>query len=151
MDIRTSFVKMVQAHHDGWDGMARDLGMRSPMALENRMYARKGQGLLVSDAMQMQVITGTTFFAEAVAARSGGAFVKLPSPDAVDNESLFSMFNHLYSHMGLLAAKFEEYTSDHEIDKREKADLDSLGDDIHKDISELLTMIHKVYCRDGVA
>ena len=147
MHLRKAYLSMIKAFAGGWDAIAPALGM-SRDALENRIYERKGQGLLVETALQMQAFSGTSHFAEAIATLSGGTFVKLPDQEHVDNESLFKKFNQLHADIGLLSQKFSDYTSDDELDAAERASLSGIGNDIHRKMEELLTLTFRIYCRD---
>jgi hypothetical protein len=148
VQIRKAYLSMIKAFAGGWDAIAPALGM-SRDALENRIYERKGQGLLVETAMQMQAFTGTTYFAQAVAAESGGTFVKLPNVDHIDNQDLFAKFTELQVELGQWSAKFSEYTAnDGEIDSRERADLSAIVDEIHRTMDEMRALTFRLYCRD---
>lgn len=148
MDIRKSFLSMIKAFPGGADAMSAALAM-TRAALENRIYERKGQGVLVDTAMQMQAFSGTTYFAQAVAASSGGTFVKLPDTGKVGNEDLSSKFHELYAELGTLSQRFTAATADDLITKREREDLAAIGDDIHRTVTELLAITFRVYCPAG--
>lgn len=147
MEIRKAYLSMIKAFQGGWDAIAPALGM-SRDALENRIYERKGQGVLVETAMQMQKFSGTTFFAQAVAAESGGTFVKLPDMDHVDNDDILAKMNELHIELGQWSQKFAEATRDGEIDNRERADLSAIVDEMHRTINELKALTFRAYCRD---
>lgn len=134
---------MIKAFPGGWDAIACALGM-SRDALENRIYERKGQGLLIETALQMQKFSGTTFFAEAVAAVSGGTFVKLPEVE-IDNVDLLKKFNDLYAKLGSFSSDFNQATVDDQIDPREEARLRAGADEMQKTISELVALMMRVY------
>ncbi len=144
MEIKKSFLSMIRSFPGGWDAMAGALGM-SRDALENRIYERKGQSVLVETALQMQQFSGTTHFAEAVAQASGGLFMKLPEHHGMDREELLAKFNELYSKLGDLSTKFREYVKDDEIDQRERADLTDTGQEIHRTVEELLALTFQIY------
>ncbi len=145
MEIRKSYLSMIKAFPGGADAISAALAM-SRDALENRIYERKGQGLLVDTAMQMQASTGTTFFAEAVATASGGTFVKLPSSGPVSNECIGKKFRELYAELGEFSKTFDQATADDVIDKRERKDLQAIADEMHKTLGELLALTWSVYC-----
>lgn len=145
MEIKKSFLSMIRAFPGGWDAMAGALGM-SRDALENRIYERKGQSVLVETALQMQEFSGTTHFAEAVAQASGGLFMKLPECHQ-DRDELLAKFNELYSELGDLSGKFREYVKDDEIDQRERLDLTDTGQKIHRTVEELLALTFQIYCQ----
>lgn len=146
MEIRKSYLAMIKEFGGGADAMAAALAM-SKAALHNRIYEIKGQGILVDTAMQMQALSRSTHFAEAVASESGGVFVKLPDPDEIDREELLVKFNELYGHLGDLSTKFKDSISDNEIDKKERKALQSLGHEIHQTIEELLALTFVIYCQ----
>lgn len=146
MEIKKAFLSMIKAFPGGWDAMSAALGM-SKDALENRIYERKGQSVLVETALQMQSFSSTTHFAEAVAQVSGGVFMKLPEHGDHDREELLSKFNELYGELGELSIKFKASVEDGEIDKRERADLSDVGQHIHRTVEELLTLTFQIYCR----
>jgi hypothetical protein len=149
MELRKAYLGMIKSFSGGWDAMCGALAM-SRQALENRIYERKGQGVDVELAMQMQAFSGTTLFAEAIASASGGTFVKLPEICSIDNDGLLMKFNALHTKIGLLSQKFAEYTDDDEVDQHERASLNAIGDEIHKATQELLALTFRIYCRPAV-
>lgn len=149
MAARKFYLEMIRAYPGGWEAMAAALGMTRD-ALENRIYERKGQSVLVETAMQIQAFSSTTHFAEAVAAESGGVFLKLPDTSDIGNEELLAEFNLLYAKLGELSAKFREYVEDNDLDKRERADLEDVAQQIHRTVQELLALMFSVYCRPAV-
>lgn len=150
MKIKKSYLGMIKAFPGGWDAICGALAM-SRNSLENRVYERKGQGVTVDTALQLQAFSGTTLFAEAVAASSGGTFVKLPV-DLVDgNELLSKKFREVSIQFGNYAACFEKsIEGDDEIDAVERADLQAIGDAVHKAMSELLALTFRVYCSPDI-
>lgn len=144
---RQDYLNMIGAFPGGWPAMAAALGLPSAMALENRVYERKGQTVTVHLAEQMQAFSGTAHFAEGVARDSGGVFLKLPEARDIGNEELLAEFNLLYAELGELSGKFREYVKDNEIDKAERADLDDVAQQIHRTVEELLALTYQVYCR----
>ncbi|OFJ49585.1 hypothetical protein BA896_012630 [Janthinobacterium lividum] len=146
MKIKKSYLAMIRAFPGGWDAICGALGM-SRNGLENRVYERKGQGVTVDTALQLQAFSGTTLFAEAVAASSGGTFVKLPTDLVDSNELLGKKFREVSIQFGSYASRFDEaIAGDDEIDARERADLQAIGDSVHKAMSELLALTFRVYC-----
>ena len=143
VDIKKSYLAMIKAFPGGWDAIAGALGM-SRDAIENRVYERKGQGVLVDTAMQIQTFSGTTHFAEAVAAVSGGTFVKLPNVE-FENGDIMRKFNELHAELGRFSSDFNQATSDDVIDRREEAVLRADADRIHKALSELFALTMRVY------
>lgn len=151
MKIKKSYLGMIKAYPGGWDAISAALGMSSN-SLENRIYERKGQGVSVHTALQLQAFSGTTLFAEAVAASSGGTFVKLPADLADGNELLGKKFREVSIQFGHYAARFDKaIEGDDEIDARERADLQAIGDSVHKAMSELLALTFRVYCAPDAA
>ena len=146
MEIRKAYLSMIRAFPGGWDAMAGALGM-SRDALENRIYERKGQSVLVETALQMQLFSASTHFAEAVAQVSGGVFMTLPEQSNRDRDELLAKFNELYAKRGDLSIKFKVSVEDGEIDKRERADLTDVGQHIHRTVEELLNLNFQIYCR----
>ncbi|MGZ9713917.1 YmfL family putative regulatory protein [Glaciimonas sp. GNP009] len=146
MEIRKAYLSMIKAFGGGWDAMAPALGM-SRDALENRIYERKGQSLMVETAIQMQEFSGTKLFAEAIAVISGGTFVVLPTVDNVDNDFIQSKFNETYAELGALFTAFTAAAADGEIDAKERRQLEGLGEDLHRKTEQLLGLIFSVYCR----
>jgi hypothetical protein len=145
MAIRNSYLAMIKTVGIGWEKMC-DAMLMTRSAMENRIYERKGQRVDVELAMAMQGFSGTTLFAEAIAAASGGTFVKLPQLEEIDNEALLVKFNQLHSKIGLLSSRFNEYTADGEIEARERDDMQQIGTEVHRTIQELLAVTFAVYC-----
>lgn len=150
MNIRKAYLAMIKEYPGGWDAMSAALGMTRD-ALENRIYERKGQSVLVETALQMQQFSSTTHFAEAVAQMSGGVFLELPTGGEHDREELLAKFNELYAKLGELSDKFRRYVEDNEIDRREREDLGDTGQDIHRTVEELLALTFTIYCRPASA
>ena len=146
MEIRKSYLAMIKEYPGGWDAMSAALGM-SRDALENRIYERKGQSVLVETALQMQQFSGSTHFAESVAQLSGGVFMRLPERSDQGRDELLAKFNELYSELGDLSGKFREYVKDDEIDRKERADLTDVGQHIHRKVEELLALTFHIYCK----
>ncbi len=138
---------MIKVH--GWNATAGHLGM-SVTGLENRVYERKGQAVSTQESMLLQSFSDTKMFAQAVASKSGGVFIQLPQSADLDNESLLAKFNELHMHLGLLSQRFNEATLDGEVNKRDAADLSAIGDEIHKNIQELLSTTFAVFCRQSL-
>lgn len=128
--------------------MAGAMGM-SRSALENRIYERKGQALLVEHVIQMQHFSGTTLFAEEVAKDAGGFFMKMPEINDVDREDLLLKFNELYAELGELSTTFNASISDDEIDHEERDALTKTGSNIHRALEEMLALTFQIYCRQG--
>jgi hypothetical protein len=140
---------MIKAMSGGWGAMCGALAM-SRDAVENRVYERKGQGLLVETALAMQSFSGTTLFAEAIATASGGTFVRLPEVDPDSkNEVLMHKFQELYKELGQFSKDFSEATADDVVDKGERKILEADGARLHKVVSELLALTVRVYCPNG--
>ena len=153
--IKKAYVSMIKAFPGGWDAIAAAMGT-SRNRLENRVYEAKRMTMPVDMALALQKLTGTTLFAEAVAASSGGAFVKLPADLSDGNEVLAKKFRDIYVRLGTFAAHFEEATADEVIDARERACLDADMDGLHRALSELMALTIRVYCeadggQDGAA
>ena len=146
MELRTAAQKMIKAMPGGWDAMSAALGY-TKSGLENRVYERQGQALLVETMLQMQAFTNTTHFAQAVASLSGGMFLPLPDPVDVDRDELLAKFNAVYSEVGKLSSRFSEATADNVIDKKEREDLTLIAEEIHRHIEELLRLTFQVFCR----
>ncbi|SNT28726.1 hypothetical protein SAMN06265795_12225 [Noviherbaspirillum humi] len=147
MELRKAYQTMIKAFAGGWDAMAAALGT-SKDSLENRIYERKGQSMLVEIALQMQSFSDTTHFAEAIATISGGTFVKLPNVDHVDNDDILAKMNQLHVELGQWCGKFALATADGEIDTRERADLSAVVDAMHRTLDEIKALTFRAYCRD---
>lgn len=141
-------MKMVRATPGGWDAMAETLKMPSRAALENRIYDRQGQSLLVKTALQMQEVSATTAFAEGVAQESGGVFLMLPNCEVVARDDLFEKFNSLYAEVGQLSSTFRDAVSDDEVNHKEKAELTVIGQNIHRTVQDLLALTFLIYCKE---
>lgn len=145
--MRHAYLKMIGAYPGGWVAMARDLGMISRAALENRVYERHGQAVRVDTALQMQNLSKTTVFAEFVAQKSGGVFLQLPQFSGLDNDDLLGRFTDLYEELGNLSRTFKEATADNEVDQQEKVDLTNVAQNIHRLVQDLLQVTFLIYCR----
>jgi hypothetical protein len=144
VNLRQAYLSMIKRFPGGWDAICGALGM-SRDALENRIYERRGQSVLVETALQMQAFTDSTCFAEAIAALSGGTFVRIAQGDAVGNQELLAKFNALHAHIGRLVLYFTEATADEQLDRSECAHLSAIGDEIHRATQELLALVFRIY------
>src|SRR5471032_1586206 len=99
----TTYQDMIKAH--GWVGTAAQMNMTRSQ-LEARVYEVKGVGMRVSTAQLLQRISGTTLFAQAVAAEAGGVFFEMP-PVASDKRSdLMDKFLELHAEIGDLSRTY---------------------------------------------
>lgn len=146
MEIRKAYLAMIKAFPGGWDSITGALGMTRD-ALENRIYERKGQGVLVELAFQLQAFADTTHFAEAVAVRSGGTFVKLPADLEHCNDPIGKKFREVSIHLGELSRRFDEATEDDVIDPKERHELEAIAAEMQKSISELMALSFRVFCK----
>ncbi len=148
VELLTAYQDMIKVH--GWTGTAATLGMTRSQ-LEARVYEVKGSGMRVSTALLIQAHAGTTHFAQAVAAASGGVFLELPPTEGVSGEELHAKFHELYSELGVLSATYTDAVKDNEIDDRERANLEDIGQQMHKIVGELMSLMFQIYCRQPVA
>jgi hypothetical protein len=137
---------MCKAMSGGWAAMAAALGV-SKESLENRVYERRGQSVDVHEAMQMQAMSNTTHFAEAVAADSGGVFIKLPDVSRVDDEAIQTLYMELVEEVGKLARAWREATRDGEVDDKERIRLDGIGMAICQKVTQMNALTFQVFCR----
>lgn len=144
MNIRQSYLAMIKSYQGGWDAMTGALGMTRD-ALENRIYERKGQGIRVDTALQMQAFSDSTHFAEAVAVVSGGVFVKTPPPDQLDRIDLLNKLNELHAQIGLYHQQFAEFTKNDELDDKECERLSVTTNGIHKALQESMAIMFSLY------
>lgn len=148
MDLLSAYQEMIKVH--GWNGTAATLGM-ARSALEARVYEVKGSGMRVTTALLIQAHAGTTHFAQAVAASSGGVFIKLPEGEGATDEALHGKFHELYVELGRLSATYTAAIADGEINRRERADLEEIAQQMHKTTQELMALMFQIYCRPVVA
>ena len=120
-------------------------------SLQNRIYECKGGTMSVETAMQMQAISGTTYFAEAVAAQTGGSFVKRPELDHLDNEAISQKYQEIVIELAEWSRSLIKATEDHEIDKQERAELSAIIDEMHKRLDEMRAITFEIYCRKSSA
>lgn len=144
VEMLTAYQDMIKVH--GWNGTAATLGMTKSQ-LEARVYEVKGQGMRVDTALLIQAYAGTSHFAQAVAAASGGVFLELPPAEGVSGEELHAKFHELYSELGVLSATYTAAVKDDEIDARERTDLEDIGQRMHKIVGELMALMFQIYCR----
>lgn len=143
-DFTQSYKDMITVH--GWNGTAATLGMKRS-SLEARVYELGGHGMRVETAMMVQAYSGSTLFAQAVAAASGGVFIELPTTGPLDGVELEAKFHELYAVIGDLSREYRAAIEDDEIDARERAKLQRIEGAMHKTVKELMTTMFRVYCR----
>jgi tellurite resistance protein len=147
VSLRKAYQDMIKVQ--GIADTATLMGM-SESAIDNRVYERREQEFTVRQALRMQQIADSTRFAEAVAEASGGSFVKLPEVAVSGREDLFDQFCDLQSELGQLSATYKAATADGEIDKRERADIERIANDMHRTLSTMTAVMFQLYCREGV-
>lgn len=140
---------MIRAMSGGWGAMCGALCL-SRNALENRVYERNGSGVLVETAMMMQKLSGTTYFADAVACASGGTFIKLPDLAPGDNEPIANKFHALYRELGELSKNYTDAVADDKITPAERKILKANVARLHKVLQELLGLTFQTFCENGV-
>lgn len=145
--LRSSYQQMCRAMPGGWAAMAAALGL-SKDSLENRVYERKGQEITVHQAMQMQALSDTGLFAQAVAADSGGVFIQLPQVEQVDTEEIQALYMELVDEVGKLAHEWREATRDGEVCKKERARLDAIRQAICTKATQMNALTFQVFCRE---
>lgn len=144
MNTRQAYLKMIRAYQGGWDAMAAALGL-SRDALENRIYEKKGQGILSETAMQMQSLSQTTHYAEAVAALSGGTFIKLPVLDHIGNEEISGKFHELIEELGEISTEWRRMTGDNVLTDGELQTLDHLTHRMHVTLDTIRALTVRVF------
>lgn len=149
--LRGAYQAMCKKYNGGADAMAIALGLPSPSALQNRVYEVKGQAVSTEHALAMQALSGTTYFAEAVAELSGGSFFAHPEIAELDNEELLAKFQQLLEDFGRLGRAHREATADGVVDELERASLERIAANMHRRIQELLALTWRIYCRDESA
>lgn len=146
MDLRKAVVRMVNAVNGGWTVAAAHLGM-TENALRNRVYETKGQTLSTNDKLTLQELSGTTLFVEALAAASGGTFVRLPEIGQHGSESIQLMFNEMYSELGEHFKLFMAAIEDGVIDSVERTDIQAHGAELHRKVEQMQALMFSLYCR----
>ncbi|WP_250500573.1 YmfL family putative regulatory protein [Caballeronia sp. GAWG1-5s-s] len=146
MGFKQTFLQMIEAA-GGRSDMAHCLGI-TLAALDNRVH-EKGtppQRVHPDMAIQMQLVSNTTLFAEEVARQSGGMFIPLPqAEDELDNEQIQDKFLRIVERVGELATCHRKATEDGRVDQAERADLDSIAHEIHRSVQEMLTLTYLIY------
>lgn len=146
MDLRKAVIKMVNTVSGGWTVAAAHLGM-TENALRNRVYETKGQSLSTNDKIALQELSGTTHFVDALAATSGGTFVKLPSIDETENDSIQKLFAENYRELGRLYDAYSAAIQDDEITDAEMARIAQHVNEVHRKTAMLKALIPRIYRR----
>lgn len=147
-EFTKAYQAMITKH--GWAGTAATLGMSLQM-LEARVYGFNGNGMRVDTAMTIQRYAGTSDFAQAVAAASGGVFVRLPDGDVMCRDDLQNKFHELHKEIGDLSGTYMAATADGEIDKKERRQLEDIEQRMHKTMRELMALMFIIYCPSTAA
>jgi len=136
----------------GWMGCdGRRAGHEVRMALENRIYERQGQAILVHERCRCRRFPRATHFAQAIAAGIGGVFLKLPETrDTRQRGAAGRIQSALPRSSASCPQNSAEYVVDNDLDKRERADLEDVAQQIHRTVQELLALMFSVYCRPSV-
>jgi hypothetical protein len=144
--FKQTFLQMIE-EAGGRSDMAHCLGI-TLAALDNRVH-EKGtppQRVHPDMAIQMQLVSNTTLFAEEVARQSGGMFIPLPqSADQLDNEQIQDKFLRIVERVGELATCHRKATEDGHVDKNEQNDLEGIAHEIHRSVQEMLQLTYMIY------
>lgn len=147
MNLRKAVIRMVSAVNGGWTVAAAHLGM-TENALRNRIYETRGQTLSTNDKLALQELSSTKYFAEAIAAASGGTFTRLPEIGKLETESVQLMFNQIHAQLGEHFKLFMAATADGVIDSAERADIQEHGAELHRNVAQLQALMFSLYCRE---
>lgn len=142
--MTTTYQDMIKVH--GWIGTAAQMNMTRSQ-LEARVYEVKGSAMRVSTAQLLQQISGTTLFAQAIAADAGGVFIEMPAGDAVAQSDLMAKFLELQTEIGDLSRAYTAAIADAVIDSRERVELEKIEQAMHKTVCELMATMFKMHCR----
>lgn len=145
--IRKAYIAMCRAFPGGIASMATTLGY-SYDALKNRIYEKKGQTITVNDALLMQEFSGTKFFANEIARRSGGVFLEVIPEALQDRTEMLTEFNRLTEELGQLSSKYERAVRDGQIDNEEQVVLKDQAYRIHKQLERILAVSFALYRRE---
>jgi hypothetical protein len=151
MNIRQAILEDIGAFSGGREALAVALGMTSVNALNNRLYELKGQKFDIDTPMIIQQLTGTTHYAQAVAAESGCVLVKLPNVEVNDRQDLLSKFVETIARIGELSSDFNKFTGKGELTEAECEVLQADGQKVHREIEELLGLAMHLYRRSPPA
>ncbi|MDR5776257.1 MULTISPECIES: YmfL family putative regulatory protein [unclassified Caballeronia] len=146
MGFKQIFLQMINAA-GGRSDMADALGI-TLSALDNRVHEKGSppQRVHLDMAIQMQLVSDTTLFAEEVARQSGGMFIPLPqAEDQLDNEQIQDKFLRIVERVGELATCHRKATEDGRVDQNERADLDGIAHEIHRSVQEMLALTYMIY------
>lgn len=138
--IRKAYLAMIKAFPGGWDAMAGAVGL-TRMGLENRIYERKGQAIMVETAMAMQAASGTALFVEALAQESGGVFISIPSFMGVADIELLDAYTAMVEDEGKFAKDFRESLRDGNVTRDE---YNKMRDDIHAQQAHEMELLARI-------
>ncbi|GGX53123.1 YmfL family putative regulatory protein [Undibacterium squillarum] len=110
--------------------------------LRNRLYEKRGQALSHAQWMELQALTGKAYYAEAVAAESGGSFV----PHAVLSLSEAEMQQRLAEFMsesGHFVTDVIGALADGVLTGKELTALESDRDAVHAEVDVIFSILKK--------
>lgn len=117
-------------------------------ALKCRVYENRGQSISVAQALRLQALSGSSLFAEYVAAASGGAFVRLPECGPVGNEEISAKFHELYQELGELSQEFCEMNAKGEMTTADQVKVNQTIERMHKTQEEMRALMYRVFCHE---
>lgn len=138
------YQEMIKVH--GRAATAATLGMTTA-ALDGRVYELKGCGMRDNTALLIQTYSGTTLYAQWVAEQSGGVFMELPADDDMHGEAIDESMLLMCEQLGDLARTYRAAKEDGKIDRKEKADLSHIANDLHSTLKKSLFSMFKVFCK----
>lgn len=119
------------------------LGMKQKK-FENHAYENnKSRPLTAEQLYLLELVTGTTHFAEYVASMYGGMFVPVPKPDTLDNLELYTLGVQADAKRGMVDQIIAQALEDGEIDEAETEAI-LKADSLHMAArrAEVLAVIH---------
>lgn len=148
MNYRDAALRMVN-EAGGYGPAAAALGMTAN-SLKNRLYNQRGQWLLHPMMMQLQELSGSTHYASAVAAESGGTFVHHPCVKGLTDSELDELWAKLMEYFSKFGSVWVRSTSDGEITDSERKDIVDVTDQCHQTLDMLVAVSLQIMYRKKV-
>lgn len=148
MNVTDAAYAVAHDYPGGTESLAPRLSMSGAL-LRNKVNPNNPNNhLTLAEAQRMTDIADDERILHAWCHERNGVFVKLPGDAGQpDNEEIVDRFMRLTVHYGELALHFQKSTADGEVDARELAELERIGNLIHRTVEEIKALTVRIYCR----
>ena len=152
MNILDTAHAVAHDYPGGCESLAPRIGMSAAVLRSKVNPNTDTHQLTLMNAVAITDMTDDERILEAWLEQRNAVMVKLPdATEQPDNEEILSRFMSLTVQFGSLARRYSEVTADGEVDEQEMADMERIGNLIHRSVEEINALTKRIYCRQPTA